>query len=92
LGEWIRQWRRTSQLGGKRYLVGMMSKLEKSIHEVLSRMTSQLVADERKVDSNAANLGQVWEKVDLVMITISSVQEEHVPVANQLRVIASVGM
>jgi hypothetical protein len=48
-----------------------MSKLEKSIHEVLSRMTSQLVADERKVDSNAANLGQVWEKVDLVMITIT---------------------
>jgi hypothetical protein len=62
-----------------------MTETKKSVHEALSRLTSQLVAIELKVDSNAANLGQVREKVDLVMTTISNVQEGQVQVANQLR-------
>jgi hypothetical protein len=41
-----------------------------------------LVVIERKVDSNATNMGQVREKVDLAMTTISAVQEEQVQVAN----------
>jgi hypothetical protein len=35
-----------------------------------------LVAIERKVDSNVADLGQVQEKVDLAMTTTNAVQEE----------------
>jgi CII-binding regulator of phage lambda lysogenization HflD len=54
-----------------RYLVDKMMESEKSIHEALSRLTSQLVTIERKVDSNTTDLGQVQEKVDLVMTTIS---------------------
>jgi CII-binding regulator of phage lambda lysogenization HflD len=54
-----------------RYLVHKMMESEKSIHEALSRLTSQLVTIERKVDSNTTDLGQVREKVDLVMTTIS---------------------
>jgi CII-binding regulator of phage lambda lysogenization HflD len=54
-----------------RYLVDKMMESEKSIHEALSRLTSQLVTIERKVDSNTTDLGQVREKVDLVMTTIS---------------------
>jgi CII-binding regulator of phage lambda lysogenization HflD len=53
------------------YLVDKMMESEKSIHEALSRLTSQLVTIERKVDSNTTDLGQVREKVDLVMTTIS---------------------
>jgi hypothetical protein len=41
-----------------------------------------LVVIERKVDSNATNMGQVREKVDLAMTTISAVQKEQVQVAN----------
>jgi hypothetical protein len=59
-----------------RYLIEKMSEPEKSIHKVPSRLTSQLVAIERKVDSNVADLGQVQEKVDLAMTTTNAVQEE----------------
>jgi DNA anti-recombination protein RmuC len=68
-----------------RYLVKKMTEWEKNIHEVMSRLTSQLVAIECKVDSNAADMGQVQEKVDLVMTTINAVQNKQVQVVNQLK-------
>jgi hypothetical protein len=62
-----------------------MAESEKNIQEAFSRLTFQLASIEKKVDSTATGLGRVQEKVDLAMITISSDQEEHVLVANQLR-------
>jgi hypothetical protein len=44
-----------------RYLVVKMVELEKSIQEVLSKLTSQLVSIEKKVDGNTANLSTVRE-------------------------------
>jgi hypothetical protein len=44
-----------------RYLVVKMAELEKSVQEVLSKLTSQLASIEKKVDGNATNLSTVRE-------------------------------
>jgi hypothetical protein len=53
-----------------------MTQLDRSIQKVLSRLMALLESIERRVDCNASDLEQVWEKVDVAMMSLSSVQEE----------------
>jgi hypothetical protein len=62
------------------YLVERMAYLWKGIREVLSRPASQLESIETKVDSNQTDLRAMREQVNLVMASLSQVQEEHVHV------------
>jgi hypothetical protein len=58
--------------------VEKMTEVEKSIHEALAKLTSQLASIEEKVDTNATDQGLVKGKVDLAMTSINLVQEEQV--------------
>jgi hypothetical protein len=71
------------------YLVERMAYLWKGIREVLSRPASQLESIETKVDSNQTDLRAMREQVNLVMASLSQVQEEHVHVMKQLKSAAS---
>jgi hypothetical protein len=55
-----------------RYLVDKKLKSGKSIQEVITMLTSQLEFIKKKVDTNAADLGKVREKVNLAMASLSS--------------------
>jgi hypothetical protein len=65
-----------------------MSRAERSIQKVLSKLTTQLESIEHKVDGNIVDLEKIREKVDLAMTSLSRVQEEQVSVAKQLQMVA----
>jgi hypothetical protein len=58
------------------YLVEKMAVLEKMVVDALSALMEKLFSLEKKVDSYGGDLGKVQEKVDLVMQSISLVQQE----------------
>jgi hypothetical protein len=62
-----------------------MGESEKAVMEALSTLTEKLLSLEKKVDSYGGDLGKVQEKVDLVMQSISLVQQEQVKVAKSLK-------
>jgi hypothetical protein len=64
-----------------RFLIDRMAESEKSLHEALSKLTSQLPFIEKKVDGNSTDLGTVREKVNLSMASINVVREEQAQVA-----------
>jgi CII-binding regulator of phage lambda lysogenization HflD len=68
-----------------RYLVEKMAESELGIHEVLTKLASQLASIERKVDDNTADLSRVHEQVNLAMTSISQVQEEQALVTKQMK-------
>jgi hypothetical protein len=51
-----------------------MAESEHSIHEVLTKLASQLASIKCKVDDSTTDLGRVHEPVNLAMTSISQVQ------------------
>jgi hypothetical protein len=67
-----------------RCLVEKMAESEKTVVEAIFTLTEKLVTLE-KIDSYGGELSQVQTKVDLVMQSISLVQQEQIQVAKSLK-------
>jgi hypothetical protein len=62
-----------------------MSQSEKTLLDSISKLTEQLFSMEQKVDKFVRDLGAVKAKVDLVMTSITLVQQEQVNIANFIK-------
>jgi hypothetical protein len=67
-----------------RCLVEKMAESKKTVVEAIFTLTEKLVTLE-KIDSYGGELSQVQTKVDLVMQSISLVQQEQIQVAKSLK-------